>query len=219
MLHLALVVHLQVVITSVNQIKLDVKVKLIEIIFFAVDQVALEVDEIVVALKEIIILMMDIDRQLIVTVSRHVYLADLPALVQAVANGDHDEQCRENQQAAHACEQSVVRVKDEITTLADTLLSHRVSSDGLNKPVRIGAFFTWAHHLDDHDLLRVGRVVEDISAGLGECERKDASIVVVIGLTSEHVFLEDLEGTVVKDIVGVHHTVLHVDGEVIRFLY
>lgn len=95
----------------------------------------------------------------------------------------------------------------------DTCLTHSLLSDCLHKAIRVSAFLTGAHNLDDHDLLRVGGIVEDVGACLNKCEGKDGGLV---ALSTKHFFLEDLEGAVVEDIVRVHDTVLHVNREVAR---
>lgn len=70
--------------------------------------------------------------------------------------------------------------------------------------------------MDDHDLLLVGSVVEDIAARLREGEGEDGRCGVTSCILSRHFFLKDLEGTKVEDVVRVHHTVLHVNWVVNR---
>ena len=135
MLHLAAVIHLQVVVSSIDQIELNIQVELVKIILLAVNKIALEVDEVIVALKQILVLVVHIHGELEVTVGLHVNLVDIPALVQAESDRGHDEDGCEDQQTAHGNDKSIVRLENQITTLSDTSLSDGVLSDGLHEPV------------------------------------------------------------------------------------
>ena len=75
--------------------------------------------------------------------------------MQAESNGDHDKKGCHNEQSSHRSDESIIRVEDQVTTLADALLCHRVASDSLNEPITISTFFTSTRDLDYHDLLSV----------------------------------------------------------------
>jgi len=59
---LALVVHLEVLVASINQVELDVQIEVVKIIFLRVDQIALVVDEVVLCVEDLLVLVMDIER-------------------------------------------------------------------------------------------------------------------------------------------------------------
>ena len=62
MLLLALVVHLEVLVASINQVELDVQIEVVKIIFLRVDQIALVVDEVVFSVEDLLVLVVDVER-------------------------------------------------------------------------------------------------------------------------------------------------------------
>lgn len=66
---LSLGVHVQVLFTSVNQVELNVKVEVIKVVFLRVNQLTLVVDEVVLGVEELLTFVMDVQWELIVTVS------------------------------------------------------------------------------------------------------------------------------------------------------
>ena len=70
--------------------------------------------------------------------------------------------------------------------------------------------------MHDHDLLLVGSVIEDVAASRREREGENGWSRISSGVLPLHFLFKDLEGTEVKDVIGVHHTVLHVDRIVDR---
>jgi len=81
-----LVICLKVLFTSVNQVELNVEIEVVEVIFLRVDKFAFVVNEIVLSVEKLLAFMMNVERQLLVTVSAFIQFTHVPTLVQAEAD-------------------------------------------------------------------------------------------------------------------------------------
>lgn len=96
MLVLLLFEHLEVLFTSGDQVLLDVKIEVIQIVLGIVDQGALVPDEVVVVVEDLLAVVVDQVTQLFLAESLvNLDIGDLPVLVKAVEDKDHDNAGRE----------------------------------------------------------------------------------------------------------------------------
>lgn len=67
------------------------------------------VDEVILGVEELLTFVVDVEGQLVVAIGAFLELLDVPALVQAEADREHDQARGQDQEASHCDDQCVVR--------------------------------------------------------------------------------------------------------------
>ena len=84
--------HSEVLLSSSDQVLLNVKIEIVEVVLFRVNEFTLVHDEIIFVVEKLFTFMVDVILQLFVTEgSVIINIIDFPVLVKAVEDEDHDD--------------------------------------------------------------------------------------------------------------------------------
>lgn len=119
---LPFVILRQVLLASIDQILLNVKIAVVKLLLFVVEVFCLVFHKVVVIQEHMLVLVMHIYTHLLVTVATRLHFFYVPPLMHAVIEHHKHESSAKKTDTQHGNQQWVVRVNDQITALRNTEL-------------------------------------------------------------------------------------------------